>query len=212
MRSTSEPVVDRTGGKFGPYGGQMIIGDQNNALLVRSTLERINGVYQGACYPFWQGFACGVNRLAFDRDGVLYVGLTERGWGSVGPKSYGLQRLRFTGSVPFDLLEVKATAAGFDLIFTKPLAASLRLNEKRVRIREYGYEYWSTYGSDEIDSRPVEVREVSVSADRQRVSVVTGERHTGKAFQIELRGEVLSAAGERPIAREAFYTLLEIPR
>jgi len=211
MRSTSEPVVDRTGGKFGPYAGQMIIGDQNNALLVRTTLEKVNGVYQGACYPFWQGFACGVNRLAFDDDGVLYVGLTERGWGSVGPKSFGLQRLRFKGSTPFDLLEVKATAKGFDLYFTKPLAADLRVTNKRIRIREYGYRYWSTYGSGEFDSRPIEVVSVDVSADRRRISVVTGERQTGKAFQIELRGDFRSADGERPIAREAFYTLLEIP-
>ena len=61
MRSTSWPVVDRTDGKFGPYAGQIIVGDQNNSLLVRTTLEKVKGVYQGACYPFWRGFAGGIN-------------------------------------------------------------------------------------------------------------------------------------------------------
>jgi len=212
VRSASEPVLDDTQGKFGPYSGQLFVGDQNNALIVRTTLEKVNGVYQGACYPFWQGFSCGVNRLEFDKDGVLYVGLTERGWGSVGPRSFGLQRLRHTGETPFDLIEVKATAAGFDLYYTKPIARTQRLSEGRVYIREYGYKHWSTYGSNEFDSRRVEVKSVSISSDRKRISVVTGERNTGKAFQITLRGGVRSEAGERPIAKEAFYTLLEIPQ
>ena len=169
------------------------------------------GVYQGACYAFWQGFACGVNRLAFDRDGVLYAGLTERGWGSVGPESFGVQRIRWTGKTPFDLLEVTATRAGFELEFTKPLAADAELAPEKFYVREYGYRYWSTYGSDEFDSRRVDVTAVEVSADRRRVALKTGERNTEKAFQIRLPDAVRSEAGETPIAHEAFYTLLKIP-
>ena len=52
---------------------------------------------------------------------------------------------------------------------------------------------------------------MTVSDDRTRIDVVTGDRQTGKAFQIALRGRVRSEAGEKPIAREAFYTLLQIP-
>ena len=36
---------------------------------------------------------------------------------------YGLQRLRWRGELPFDLVEVTATAAGFALRFTQPVAA-----------------------------------------------------------------------------------------
>ena len=212
MRSTSQPVVDRSGGKFGPYAGQIIVGDQNNSLLVRTTLERVNGVYQGACYPFWQGFAGGINRLAFDDHGVLYVGLTNRGWGSVASEPEGLQRIRFTGATPFDLLEVNATKDGFDLHFTKPIARESDLSPRRVYVREYGYKYWSTYGSGEFDSRRVEVLHTELSEDRTRLSLRTDPRNTGKAFQITLRGGVRSEDGEKPITQEAFYTLLEIPR
>ncbi len=212
VRSVSEPVVDDTGGAFGPYSGQIFVGDQNNSLLVRTTLQVVDGVYQGACYPFWQGFAGGVNRLAFDSDGVLYVGFTNRGWGSVASQPHGLQRLRYTGGAPFDLHEVRATAEGFSVHFTEPLAADVPLSPAAVRVREYGYRYWSTYGSDEFDSRTIEIERVVVGDDRRTVELHTGERETGKVFHITFLGTVRSATGRKPITKEAFYTLLRIPK
>lgn len=209
-KSVSWPVIDRTGGKFGPYAGQMIVGDQMNASLIRCTLQQVRGQWQGACYPFWRGFQCGVNRLLFDAHGELWAGQTERGWGSVGPKSYGLERLRWSGKTPFDLLEVRATRAGFELTFTAPIAAGFEQDKTRVYVREYGYKHWSTYGSDEFDSRDVDIEGVAASADRRTLTVVTGARGLAKAFQIQLR-RLRSAAGEEPVTHEAFYTLLAIP-
>ena len=57
----------------------------------------------------------------FGPDGSLYVGMTNRGWGSLGGKPYGLQRLVYTGVLPFEIQEMKLTKEGFDLTFTKPL-------------------------------------------------------------------------------------------
>src|SRR5439155_18862281 len=83
-QSISEPVWDTTGGKFGPFTGQMLVGDQNKSNVMRVYLEKVNGRFQGACFPFRSGFESGVNRLAFGPDGSLYVGMTNRGWGSSG--------------------------------------------------------------------------------------------------------------------------------
>jgi hypothetical protein len=210
VRSSAQPLFDDTGGRFGPYAGQLLIGDQGNSLLVRASLERVAGVWQGACYPFWQGFNGGVNRLAF-HDATLYLGFTDRGWGSVGARGEGLQRLRWSGRTPFDLLEVTATAAGFDLRFTKPLAPDVEMMPAAIYVREYGYRYHSTYGSDEFDSRRVDVHGVTIDPDRRSVRVATAPRATGKAFQIQIRAPIRSADGEPPITREAFYTLLRIP-
>ena len=88
---------------------------------MRVALEKVNGRYQGACFPFRSGFQCGVNRLAFGPDGSLYAGQTNRGWGSLGGKPYGLQRLVYTGVLPFEIHTMKLTKTGFDLTFTKPL-------------------------------------------------------------------------------------------
>ena len=80
-----------------------------------------------------------------------------------------------------------------------------------TRVREYGYEYWSTYGSGEIDERQVEVVSAQMAADRRRVVIRTGARNTGKVFHLALGRRVRGADGARPIAREAFYTLLVVP-
>ncbi|MDT9071498.1 hypothetical protein, partial [Escherichia coli] len=75
-------------------------------------------------FPFRSGFQSGVNRLTFGPGGSLYVGETNRGWGSLGGKPYGLQRLVFTGEVPLEIVAMKLTRDGFDLTFTKPLDAA----------------------------------------------------------------------------------------
>ncbi len=49
--SPGEPVWDMTDGKFGPFGGQIFIGDFTK-LISRVYLEKVAGEYQGACFPF----------------------------------------------------------------------------------------------------------------------------------------------------------------
>lgn len=49
--SPGEPVWDTTGGRFGPFGGQVFIGDFTK-LISRVDLEKVAGEYQGACFPF----------------------------------------------------------------------------------------------------------------------------------------------------------------
>ncbi len=49
--SPGEPVWDTTGGKFGPFAGQVFIGDFTK-LISRVYLEKVAGEYQGAAFPF----------------------------------------------------------------------------------------------------------------------------------------------------------------
>jgi mono/diheme cytochrome c family protein/glucose/arabinose dehydrogenase len=49
--SPGEPVWDRTAGRFGPFAGQVLIGDFTK-LISRVDLERVAGEWQGACFPF----------------------------------------------------------------------------------------------------------------------------------------------------------------
>src|SRR5262249_30275357 len=120
-QSASEPIWDTTGGKFGPFAGQCFVGDQTKSNIMRVALEKINGRYQGAWFPFGSGLRCGMNRIVCARDGSLDAGQTARGWGSVGGKPYGLQRLIYNGVVPFEIHSMKLTKTGFDLTFTKPV-------------------------------------------------------------------------------------------
>ena len=64
-QSLAEPVVDTTGGKFGPFAGQMFVADESKCIVVRVALEKVDGEWQGACLPFRSGFQGGNNRAAF---------------------------------------------------------------------------------------------------------------------------------------------------
>ena len=38
--------------RFGPFQGQMLVGEFQNASVVRVALEKVNGQWQGAVFPF----------------------------------------------------------------------------------------------------------------------------------------------------------------
>ena len=61
--------------------------------------------------------------MAWDREGRLLCGETDRGWGSLGGKTMGLQRLAWTGEVPFEVREMHATPRGFELEARQTAAA-----------------------------------------------------------------------------------------
>ena len=61
--STSEIITDDTKGEFGPFAGQVFVGDQGMSKIARVFLEKINGKYQGASFEFRSGFRSGVLRM-----------------------------------------------------------------------------------------------------------------------------------------------------
>ena len=89
--SSTQPVIDRTGGKFGPFTRQMFIGEMNHKRIIRVMLEEVRGTYQGAAVSFIDstGLRIGNNRLAFSPQGDLWVGQTDHGW----PGDQGIQKI-----------------------------------------------------------------------------------------------------------------------
>jgi mono/diheme cytochrome c family protein len=65
--SPGDPVWDTTGGRFGPFAGQVFIGDFTK-LITRVDLERVAGEYQGACFPFLRD-ATGVSAILASNGG-----------------------------------------------------------------------------------------------------------------------------------------------
>lgn len=207
-QSVSEPVWDTTGGKFGPFAGQCFVGDQTKATVMRVSLEKVNGVYQGACYPFRGGLQCGVNRLAFAPDGSLFAGQTNRGWGSAGGRPYGLQRITYNGVLPFEIHHVNLTAKGFDFTFTKPVDPKT-IGPNAAAVGSYTYVYFSNYGCDEMDKRAEQVASVKLSADGKTLSVAVPGMRPGRVYELRLDG-VKSTDGDAVVHPEAYYTLNEL--
>lgn len=209
-QSISEPIWDTTGGKFGPFAGQCFVGDQTKANVMRVALEKVNGRYQGACFPFREGAQCGINRLAFGLDGSLFAGQTSRGWGSLGGKPHGLQRLVWTGATPFEIHTMKLTKSGFDLTFTKPLDAATVATPSAFTLRSFTYNYWSTYGSPEVDRRVERVQGMKLSADRRTVSLAVDGLRRGRVYEL-FPEKVKSSDGDAVLHAEGYYTLNELP-
>src|SRR5262249_41134514 len=196
--------------KFGPFAGQCFVGDQTRSMVMRVALEKIDGHYQGACFPFRSGFQSGINRLAFAPDGSLYAGQTDRGWGSIGGKSYGLQRVGFSGVVPFEIHSMNLTKDGFDLTFTKPLDPATAEQLANYSLLSFTYHYWSTYGSPEVDRRAEKIESVKLAPDRRRVSLTANGLRKGRVYELHLQG-IKSAAGDLVLHPEGYYTLNELP-
>lgn len=208
-QSASEPRWDTTKGKFGPFAGQCFVGDQTRSNIMRVVLEKVNGKYQGACFPFRSGFECGVNRIQFAPDGSLMVGMTARGWGSVGGRPWGLQRLVYTGVEPFEIYSMKLTKDGFDLTFTKPLDEKTADTVKAYNLISFTHYYWTNYGSPEVDKKAEKVEAVKVSADRRKVSLKAGGLRPGRVYELRLDG-IKSSDGEPVLHPEGYYTLNEL--
>lgn len=208
--ATDLQVIDQDG-KFGPFDGQMLVGEFTNAGINRVFLEKVDGEYQGACFPFLSGLPSAVMRLAFAPDGSLFVGMTNRGWSSLGNRSYGLQRVRQVGDVAFAIREMRAKPDGFELVFTEPVDPKTAGDVKAYSMKSYTYLYSGAYGSDEIETKPHAIRSATVSEDGLSVRLrVDGLR---PIFVHELRAEGLrSAKGAALHFPDAYYTLNRIPK
>ena len=148
--------------------------------------------------------------LLFASDGSLLVGMTSRGWSSLGTKSYGLQRVRWNGVAPFAMLAMRARPDGFELTFTEPVGSGAD-DTGSYSLKSYTYLYSSAYGSDEINTQPLKIRNVVTSEDRLRVRLtVDGLR---ELHVHELRAPGVTSASGRPLDHpDAYYTLNRIPK
>lgn len=200
---------DFTAGKFGPFTNQLFVGDQTWSLVMRVFLEKVNGVYQGACFPFREGFASGCLSLEMAPDGSMFVGGTDRGWGARGGQPFALQRLIWSGKTPFEVHEMSARPDGFELTFTEPVDPAAAGSPASYQFEDYTYIYQANYGSPEVDKGTPPIESATVAPDgrsvRLRVKLTPGHVH-----ELKLPG-VRSKSGEPVLHPVAYYWLNEIP-
>jgi glucose/arabinose dehydrogenase len=218
-RSTTG-LVEITDDRFGPFKGQLMVGDFQNAIVTRVQLEKVNGEYQGAVWPFLKQFQSGVNRLVYGPDGKLYVGGLQapRSWSAVAPLNASLERIEFTGKLPFEVKEVHAQRDGFELTFTQPVEAKVTADPESYDVTQFGYKYQAKYGSPDYDhdgkenaATVIKVTGATVSPDKLKVRLKLEGWKTGYVTMVRSL-DVKNAAGE-PLVNDTFwYTLNQIPR
>lgn len=209
-RSIMGFTVDQTGGKFGPFEDQMFLGDFSLSLIMRATTEQVNGVWQGACYPFREGLSTGLLDVNFTPAGNLLAGGTNRGWPVRGLEPFALERLEWTGKTPFEIERITIHPKGFNVKFTLPVDPELGADPETWDMGTFTHIYHQGYGGPEVDETKPTVESATVSEDGLTVRVVLNTLKKGHVHEFDLVA-LRSAAGEKLLHRDAYYTVNEVP-
>lgn len=211
MRSISGPIYDHTQGQFGPFANQIFVGDVGygaNPGIMRVALEKVDGEYQGACFPFVDHQPLGCERMRFGPDNCLYI----------ASLTTGLARLKYVGvsngNPPFALqtIQIRPGGEGFTLQLTRPLASDQVLVPSQFAIKRYHYLYTGNYGSPQSDERSISVEKVELSADRTTITLTFPVETYPLGMVYEFRvGTLRDAQGQNMQHTEAWYTVQKIP-
>jgi len=219
--SPGNPDWDLTDGKFGPFGGQMFIGDQTLSQVMRVVTEIVDGQDQGCVVPFARGLASGIMRPVFLPDGSLLLGQTGRGWVARGGSVAALQRVVYDGkTVPADIAKLTAAPTGLTVHFTRPIAKGVSDADlqKAVQVSSWFYTNLSDYGSPEHDKRDEPITGIKLASDRGSVRLDIadfgkGDKWLDRIYYIRIP-DTAALFGDAPVWKslEGYYTLRAIPK
>ena len=207
--STAAILADRTEGAFGPFAGQLFVSDQGQSKIMRVALEKVDGEYQGAVFPFREGFGSGMLRMNFAADNSLYAGQTARGWAATGGEPYALERLTWTGKTPFEMYAIRATADGFDIEFTKPIAAA-NVRPSAFALQNFTYLYHHNYGSPVVDIEDNAITSAELLDDGKTVRLKVDGLRPGYIYEMKVSG-LRSEENDNLLHDFGYYTLNAIP-
>jgi azurin len=211
MGISTADMIEDVNGNMGPFfKGQYFVSDQGHSKVMRMMLEKINGQYQGICFPFREGWQSGLLRLSWGNDGSMFGGMTSRGWGSTGKDLFGLQRMLWSGETPFEMAEVHAMSDGFEITFTKPVDVSTAVQAANYDINSFNYQYHHFYGSPVIENKSHAIKAILISDDHTKVRLVLDEARRFYIHEIKPKG-VKTANGELLLHDVGYYTLNNIP-
>jgi hypothetical protein len=212
-RSISGFRLNKTGGKFGPFDNQFFLGDYTLSIILRATTEKINGVWQGACYPFREGLSSGIMNVEFSPTGQLMAGgfTTNTQWPVRGTEPFALQRIDWTGIVPFEIKEINIKKDGFLINFTKPVDPVAAADAAAYGISTYTHIYDAGYGSPEVDQTTPRVLKAVPAADGLSVMLQLDKITEDHIHDFDL-AKITSADGKHLVHNKAYYTVNEIPK
>jgi hypothetical protein len=210
-RSISGFNVDRTQGKFGPFENQLFLGDYTQSILMRATTEQVNGVWQGACYPFREGLSTGILNVEFTPGGHLICGGTNRGWPVRGIKPFAIERLEWSGKMPFEIQRITIEPSGFKIAFTKPVESATGSLPASYSVSAFTHPYHAGYGGPEIEQHKPEVKSVVLAPDGLWAIITLEKLERGFVYEIDLP-QLRCIDGEDLLHRNAFYTVNEVPQ
>ncbi len=209
--STADILEDvNKNNEFGPFSGQYFVADQGHSKVMRMTLEKVKGKYQGACFPFREGWASGLLRLRWGIDGSMFGGMTSRGWSSTGKELFALQRLVWTGNTPFEMKNITAMPDGLEIEFTMPADKATLQQAANYEINGFTYKYHHIYGSPIINNEKCPLKGIIVSEDGKKVRLVLDNIRLGYIHEVKINN-ITAQDGTTLLHNFGYYTMNNIP-
>lgn len=203
---------------FGPFEGHLLGCEFNYRSLFRMTLEKIDGVYQGAAFPFNefpkenQPTFEGPTVCEVAPDGDLYVGnLQDSGWGG-GRNTGSFVRLRpqdDATALPAGLADIRAETDGFTLEFTQPIDGKAAKERSAYTVDMFRRISTPQYGGNDVDRQNVKVTKVAVADDGRSVRLSVDKMRAGFVYEFHLAN---LAGGKMFFPAEGFYTMKRVPK
>ena len=193
---------------WGPFAGQVLIGEMNQPRMVRFLPDDVGGFRQGTLIPMFDGtpLGNGNHRLAFGKDGALWVGKTHLSWagaeGLVKITPSGLDKLFTVTSVK---LEKAGERQALRITFSQPVKAGL----EGVTVKRYSYLYHVGYGSPKTDEAAVGIEGTKASAGGREL-VIALDAKEGAIHQVDLSA-LRDAAGTALEGKILYYQATKLP-
>lgn len=206
--SPTQPICDTTQGKFGPFAGQMLVGEMNVPRILRLLQDVVDGQTQGAVVTFIDqgGLNRGINRLTFGPDNALYIGQTALSW--AGGK--GIQKISFTGKMPMEVVAMNALPNAFKLTFSQKVDQA-SLDAISNEFQTWTYRYHKSYGSPKVDLKKEKIKSIEVSEDLMSITLSVPPHKKGFIHELYLNG-LKSKSGAALIQSKLTYHMINTPR
>lgn len=184
--------------------------------LVRFTVQEVDGVVQGAVYPFSRpGQQAGGSNFigpicsAVRPDGTLYIGsIWDSGWQG-GPNTGGIARLTPAVERPNGIREVQATAEGFRITFHSAVDRQAAATTSSYLVQSYTRVWGGSYATPDSERQQLKVDRADVDDDGRSVRLTVPGRKLGHVYDITLSGSLAKAESLWP--EQAHFTLKRIP-
>lgn len=130
--------------------------------------------------------------------------------GPRGNKPYALDRLVWTGKVPFEVHEMRAKPDGSELTFTQEVDDNSAADVASYDLQTYCYIYQASYGSPEVDHTKPTITRAVVGSDNRSVRLYIDGLQEGHVHELHLPG--VRSASKMPLLHDVgYYTLNYVP-
>ncbi len=204
--SPAQPVVFPK--SWGPYAGQVLIGEMNQNRMVRFLADDVAGFRQGTLIPIFDGtpLGNGNHRLAFGKDGTLWVGKTHLSWAG----AEGLTKITPSGlDELFIVKSVKLEKSGDHQALRISFSQSVTAGTDDVKINRFNFLYHQEYGSPKVDEAAVPIEKPVVSADGMEIFIELTAKE-GAIHQIDL-ATLRDVEGHELEGKVLYYQASKLP-